>query len=434
MKDERKTKAELVRELRQLRKSEEKDLLLSSDAIASMEIGILVLDSRFRIVRINGAMEQYFGLCRKEVEGKDKREVIDRLAGQLFEDPDTFSAVLQEAYQSVSSLERFECHVLPGGGRSDRWLELWSHPLSSGDLAGGRIEYCYDITARKRAERAMREKEHLLRMIVSSTKDAMISINDSGLITLFNPAAEKMFGRSMEEMLGQPLDALMPKKYRAAHRKYVKSYFASGRPDSAVGKTVELPGQRADGTEFPMEISLSPGRVESGSFVIAVLRDITERKQAERELGKRTDELKAEREQLTEKNIALKQVLDHIEKEKRDFKQQICRDVEQAVVPVLKNLKTGAGSGNAKKLEILEEGIKIILERDQDDFMERLSSLTPRELEICQLIKEGKSSKQISSSMNISLGTVQKHREKVRKKLGITNKAINLGSILQTKR
>ena len=141
-----------------------------------------------------------------------------------------------------------------------------------------------NLTEGKRAEEALRESGSLLRTVINATKEAMISIGEDALITLFNPAAEKMFGRSRDDMIGQPLDVLMPAEYREPHRQYMASYFATGKPDGAIGKTVELPGLRSNGEVFPMAISLAAGELGDKQFVIAVARDITERKRAEERL------------------------------------------------------------------------------------------------------------------------------------------------------
>jgi len=143
-----------------------------------------------------------------------------------------------------------------------------------------------NLTEGQRAEDVLRESGSLLRTVINATKEAMISIGEDGLITLFNPAAEQMFGRSRDDMIGQPLDCLMPPEYRKPHRQYLASYFATGKPDGAIGKTVELPGLRSNGEVFPMAISLAAGELGDKRFVIAVARDITERKRAEEILRK----------------------------------------------------------------------------------------------------------------------------------------------------
>ncbi|MDH4240760.1 MAG: PAS domain-containing protein [Phycisphaerae bacterium] len=136
----------------------------------------------------------------------------------------------------------------------------------------------YEIAEREWAVEKLREGDTLLRTVVDSTKEAIISIGEDGLIILFNPAAEEMFGRNKMEMTGKPLDCLMPKKYREKHVQYVNSYFSTGKPNRGIGRILELPGLRSDGNVFPMEISLSAGRLGDKQFVIAVARDITERK------------------------------------------------------------------------------------------------------------------------------------------------------------
>ncbi|HIJ52129.1 MAG TPA: PAS domain S-box protein [Planctomycetes bacterium] len=142
----------------------------------------------------------------------------------------------------------------------------------------------FEIGEREWTTEKLRESEALLRTVIDSTKEAMISIGEDGLIILFNPAAQKMFGREKREMIGRPLESLMPEQYREAHRKYVNSYFATGKPHGAIDRILELPGLRSDGTVFPIEISLSAGRLEDKQFVIAIARDITERKQIENAL------------------------------------------------------------------------------------------------------------------------------------------------------
>ncbi len=155
-----------------------------------------------------------------------------------------------------------------------------------------------EIIERKRVEDALRESQDLLRSVMNSAQDAMIAIGEDGLITTFNAAAERMFGRREKQMLGQPLDKLIPEEFREPHREYVKSYFATGKPDGAIGKVVELPGLNSSGTVFPMEISLSPGVFGGKKFVISIARDITERKRSEEErerLRKAEAELDRER-------------------------------------------------------------------------------------------------------------------------------------------
>jgi len=147
-----------------------------------------------------------------------------------------------------------------------------------------------EITERKRAEEAWRKSENQFRTVINATREAMISIEQEGQIAIFNPAAEEMFGYQQQEMIGQRLDNLMPAEYRERHREYIRSYFTTGSPNNAIGRTLELPALRSDGTQFPIEISLSAGQYGQRPFVFAVARDITERKKSEAELLRAKDE------------------------------------------------------------------------------------------------------------------------------------------------
>jgi PAS domain S-box-containing protein len=202
-----------------------------------------------------------------------------------------------------------------------------------------------EIARHKQAEETLAQKENLLQMIISATRDAMISIGNDGLITLFNPAAEEMFGYKKEDMLGQSLNRLMPEQYRHHHSQYVQSYFATGKPDGIIGSTVELPAIRSDGHEFLMEMSLSAGSLGDKQFVIAVARDITERKQTEL----CQDEL-------------LKKV-DHINKELKDFASIVSHDLK-APLRGIKTLANWIISDCSDKLgDQANEQMNLLLER-----------------------------------------------------------------------
>jgi len=140
-----------------------------------------------------------------------------------------------------------------------------------------------DITERKRTEKAVLESVEKFKAISSSAKDAIIMMDDEGNISYWNEAAERIFGYSVQEALGKELHIfLAPTKYHDAYRRGILIFKATGC-GHVVGKTLELDAVRKDETMFPIELSVSAVKVEEKWHATGIVRDITERKQAEEE-------------------------------------------------------------------------------------------------------------------------------------------------------
>ncbi|HNP63934.1 MAG TPA: PAS domain S-box protein [Woeseiaceae bacterium] len=121
------------------------------------------------------------------------------------------------------------------------------------------------------------------RHLLESAPDAMVIVDDSGIIDLVNEQAQKMFGYRRSEMLGQSVEMLLPASRRAVHVTH-RRQFASAPSVRPMGQGMDLVGVRKDGSEFPVEISLSPLRARSGRYVTSVIRDVSIRRQMERDM------------------------------------------------------------------------------------------------------------------------------------------------------
>jgi PAS domain S-box-containing protein len=138
-----------------------------------------------------------------------------------------------------------------------------------------------DVTERKRAEIALQASEAKFAGILAIAGDAIISIDGNHRITLFNEAAERLFGYSRGEMIGQSMDRLIPSRFHLAHQQHIERFTSGPDMPRRMAEHREVPGRRKNGEEFPIEASISKVKIAGEWVCTVVLRDITERKHAE---------------------------------------------------------------------------------------------------------------------------------------------------------
>ena len=131
---------------------------------------------------------------------------------------------------------------------------------------------------------ALTESEQRMRAILDTAVEGIITINERGVVDLINPAAERIFGYRADEVIGQNVSMLMPLPYSAEHDRYLGNYIRSGEA-RIIGVGREVVGRRKDGTIFPMDLSVSEVRLPNRRLFTGFVRDISERKKAEKQLA-----------------------------------------------------------------------------------------------------------------------------------------------------
>ena len=144
-----------------LAESEARYRSLTNDVLDTVQVGISILDAEFKVVWVNQALEDYFGLRKHELIGQDSRQLIREQIQDVVEYPQSFAEKILTSFEKNTAIERFGCHVLPDGHRQERWLECWSLPIRTGLYVGGRICQYYDITARRQAEEALLQAQKM---------------------------------------------------------------------------------------------------------------------------------------------------------------------------------------------------------------------------------------------------------------------------------
>lgn len=248
-------------------------LALLDAFLTNAPMGIAFFDPHLRYRRINETLAAANGRPIADHLGRPLREAVPDMPAEIVAD-------LQEVARTGRPLLNREAVGRPG--QPDRtWLTSYfpvrtpdGRPLGVGVVA-------QDATERLAALRRLRESEARHRAVLETALECVISIDHSGRIFDFNPAAEQTFGYTLAEVAGQEMaDLIVPPVHRAAHRRGLARYLETGEA-RVLNRRLELPARRKDGSEFPAELTITAVHLGGPPVFTAYLRDITDRRQAE---------------------------------------------------------------------------------------------------------------------------------------------------------
>jgi PAS domain S-box-containing protein len=209
----------------------------------------------------------------------------------------------------------------------------------------------FDISELKSAEVALQKSEAMLRGLFESAPDTVVVIKHDGEIVRLNAQAEKMFGYQPAELIGKSIEVMIPERFRTAHLQHRESYI--GEPHTPpMGAGLELYGRRKDGSEFPVDIMLSPMQAEDSSMVICVVRDITRRKQSENEVQEYAERLK----------FLSRRLMEVQETERRNIARELHDEIGQVLTGLKLTLELGARLGTEQVGESLNQARSLVNE------------------------------------------------------------------------
>jgi PAS domain S-box-containing protein len=308
---------------------------------------IFLKDLKGRYLLVNHEFERSFGLRQSKVVGKTDAQLFPRAQAAAFRSNDR--AVLR-AKRPLAFEE--SAHYRTGGPHMNVVVKF---PLrdSLGKIAalGG---IAIDITARKKAEAALQTSETKFRGFVEAAPDAVVIFDRRKRIVLVNAQTERLFGHEREELVGRPLPCLLPERLRRNHAGLGSHLFDSPR-HRPTGAAQELFGLHKDGSEFPIEVSLSPLHTEAGPLACAAIRDITARKRIQDTLRKSKEHYLAlfKEAQAARRNLQRLSnlVLQAQENERKRISRELHDDVGQILTAIsigLRGIRTSSAQDPAK--------------------------------------------------------------------------------------
>ncbi|MBN1587692.1 MAG: PAS domain S-box protein [Candidatus Omnitrophica bacterium] len=290
-----------------------------------------------------------------------------------------------------------------------------TQPLyDSGESFIGVISVTFDITSEKSIVKALSDVELKYLQLYENCMDGIVFMDMDWSIRDCNNAYKEMLGYSLEELRQVTICGVTPERWHAGEMELLKEQILSNGQSGLFEKE----HVRKNGTVLAVEMLVYLVRDTEGNPVgmFGLARDISARKESELALG--------------DKNVALRELLSLVKEEKEELEKVILQNIDRLVFPILRKLKDRSTSIEKEYLVLLEDNLKHVTEPFGRLISEQILRLTPREIEICNLLRGGFTSKDIARLLVISVPTVEGYRNSIRKKLGITHGS-NLSTYLQ---
>ena len=399
-----------------LRESEEKARAL----LNATTDGALLLDRNAILLDANETFIQRFD--------KSKDEILGLYVGDLF------PSKVRE-YRKI----KFDEVVTSGNPvtlideREGMWNYTKIYPIcdASGDVTRVAV-FAHDITQQKLTETALRKSKAKYQDLYDNAPDMFVSVDaKTAEIIECNQTVVDQTGFTKNEIIGRLIFDMYTPESAAYAKKYIFPSFAT----TGVIKGEELRLQRKNGSPLDVSLNSSAVRDEKGNLLYSrsIWRNISTQKENEKKLSTQKNRLQKQARRLDELNSALKILIEHREEEKKQLKESILNNVKKTILPYIAKMeKSKLKADAAVYLEIIKSNLADLV----SPLVQRLSinyiGLTQKEIEIAGLIKIGKTSKEIAEVLNVSLNTVSVHRYKIRKKLNLLNKNVNLESYVQS--
>lgn len=286
-----------------------------------------------------------------------------------------------------------------------------------------------DITQRKLSEEALLESEGKFRKLAEQSPN-MIFINRRGKVVYANRKCEEIMGYKRDEFYSDDFDffkLIAPESILIVEKNF-KKHMGGEEVEPYEYTLISKKGKRIEGIITTKLIDY-----EGESAILGLVTDITARKNAEKILQEKDTKLERQAKNLEEVNMALKVLLEQRDKEKADFKENLLVNLNKLIFPYIEKLENRKlGEESQTYLNIIKSNLRNLIAPIANTLSSKYLGLTPSEIQVANLISQDKTSKEIALMLNVSPKAVSFHRGNIRKKLGLSNKKLNLRTYLQS--
>jgi PAS domain S-box-containing protein len=393
----------------------------------SMHEDILVLERDYRITDVNNTLLVTVGRKHEEVVGRYCYDVSHGYKEPCHRKGE--ECMLREVFETGEPRSCRHQHVRANG--SMVWVDILLSPLKdkSGNVTHV-IEAIRDVSYLVEIEEELRESEENFRALAENANDGiLIAAGEEGANVYANKRAAEITGYSIAELLEIGLYELVaPDRVKKVADRYTRSFMGKMVPSQYEASLV-----RKNGEILPAELSIARSVWRGEPASIVLIRDITERKRREEALRNREAELLEKSGRLEEVNAALKVLLKRREEDKEELAENVVSNVRELVFPYLEKLtKSQLGSRQSTIVDILQSNMEEIVSPFVTKLSSKFLNLTPTEIKIAGLIRDGRTTKDIAALLRLSENTIMFHRYNIRSKLRLKNKKVNLRSYLKS--